>query len=365
MSKKSVQVLKTGSDFARSRQKTLIVTGSSRGGTSMVAAVIRGLGVHMGAGLNNNHEDIDFYRTLNDPILDAIRFHNIIMKRNQQFEVWGAKSPLFVDNQVLMELLPAFRNLVLIVVFRNPLANALSYQARDGASLGESVLSIYEKLNQFLKTALRLEINLVGVNYEAAAQEPLAFVRELSDCIGLTVSPDQIETAIQGISGDGGGYVNLPGERWSATRLTLGNDGTVAGQRIELHIDFQSVIHSQRSFVFLGDIFDGRLNLISYTPAHAALLGTQLRLEFHPVVDKLGYGNAAQYNIYLDLDGTLSLGVSFLVETSDTIVSYAINSERPIRCFALGLSSAADVGRQMPAVHITASIPSAVVAADV
>ena len=330
----------------------------------MVAAVVRGLGVHMGAGLNNNHEDIDFYGILNNPAPDIAKFRNLVDERDQQYNVWGIKSPLFVDNQTLVELLPAFRNLVLIVVFRNSLANASSYQTRDGVSLSEAILSIYEKLSHFLKMTLSLEINLVGINYEAAVQDPRTFVRELTECVGLTVSPGQIETAIQGISGDGGGYINLPGEGWSAARLTSRSKNAVPSLSTELHIDFQSVIQSQRSFMFLGDIFEDRANLVIYLPAHAASFGVQVQLKFKFTPRKTKHDEPAQYNIYLDLDGTFSLGISFLIEASNTALSYAISSERPIRRFALGLSSSADAGRQMPAVCITASVPGAAAVVD-
>ena len=324
----------------------------------MVAAALRGLGLPMGVGLNNNHEDIDFFKLFNDPSRDRADLRALVDERDRRFDVWGMKSPLFVDNPALIDLLPLFRSLVLVVVFRNPFATALSYQERDGAAFSESVLSVYEKFGHFLQTALQFPIDAVGIDYEAATRVPQAFARGLAECLGLDADPADLDRAVRSIGGDGGGYLNLPGEGWSVTPLPAGPDGIGTGGEVELLTDYRSVVHSQRSFVFMGDIFKGHDHLVVYAPAHGASFGKEVRLLVQSTPEAIRHEGSTRYNVYLDLDGTFSLGLSFLAEmVSASPLCFAIASERPIRRLALGLASGADVGRQLPAARTVVSVP--------
>ena len=68
-------------------RRTLVVLGVERGGTSMVAGVLRALGVPMGDRAGLNHEDPAFLKDDPDKLRRAIR------TRNKQHDMWGFKVP--------------------------------------------------------------------------------------------------------------------------------------------------------------------------------------------------------------------------------------------------------------------------------
>ena len=77
-----------------SDQKTFIVYGVPRGGTTMVARVVEQLGVPMGKNLPLNYEDQDFnFDKMSDQLkADTALMHQAlrraIRKRNQEYQVW-------------------------------------------------------------------------------------------------------------------------------------------------------------------------------------------------------------------------------------------------------------------------------------
>ena len=80
-------------------QKTFIVFGVPRGGTTMVARVVEKLGVVMGTKLPLNYEDDEFnYDKMSDEIKQdpeqmARGLMRAINRRNNRFDIWGWKYP--------------------------------------------------------------------------------------------------------------------------------------------------------------------------------------------------------------------------------------------------------------------------------
>ena len=94
--------------YTESHQRTVIVLGVPRGGTSMVAKILSVLGVFMGDKLGATYEDPDFFRVMqrfgNMPpwrrkwhflqrrkVLSDIQ--SLVAQRNVDHEVWGWKFP--------------------------------------------------------------------------------------------------------------------------------------------------------------------------------------------------------------------------------------------------------------------------------
>lgn len=114
-------------------QRTYVVLGAPRGGTSMLAGAIRLSDIPMGVRLDQaNNEDLDFnthggdIRIFNDG--DARQKYlaharATIAKRNDAHDVWGWKDPL--ANYYLDEVLPVLRNPFLLIVTRDLTAVAL------------------------------------------------------------------------------------------------------------------------------------------------------------------------------------------------------------------------------------------------
>jgi hypothetical protein len=105
-------------------QRTYVIFGTRRGGTSMIAGLARALGLDLGnVGARKNNEDPRFQYGTRDSMLEAIE------ARNAELDVWGWKFPAAAG--YLPELTAAIRNPYFIVVYRDAVAAALSQASKD------------------------------------------------------------------------------------------------------------------------------------------------------------------------------------------------------------------------------------------
>lgn len=124
------------------REKTVVVLGAFRGGTSMVSQLVRELGVFMGEKFAAsdreypNAEDQEFQELLHRPGLltqepiaatdfsakEIKALRALIEKRNRQHALWGWKYPGTVLWCLYAGLAQHLRNPHFITVFRDPLA---------------------------------------------------------------------------------------------------------------------------------------------------------------------------------------------------------------------------------------------------
>jgi hypothetical protein len=123
-------------------ERTVIVLGMPRGGTSMVAGSLRLLGVPMGDRLEpSNQEDLDIldlvaslqplYGEDGKPITENFdRLRALIAGRNEERPFWGWKDPN--AHVYISELMPVLRNPHFVVVFRDHFAAAQTIEARTG-----------------------------------------------------------------------------------------------------------------------------------------------------------------------------------------------------------------------------------------
>ena len=171
--------------FAASGQRTYVVFGVPRGGTTMVAGVMRALGVFMGDDVDPaNQEDplFNFHRNAGD--LDVVR--GAIANRNARFETWGWKFPGAVHQ--LPNYFDEIRAPHLICVYRDSVANARRGIGRAGLTDFERIdvhIRLMRKNYTFLA---RSGAPSLSVSYEKALTKPLAFVAELAGHLG--VEPD-------------------------------------------------------------------------------------------------------------------------------------------------------------------------------
>ncbi len=101
--------------------------GVPRGGTSMIAGLLRLIGIPMGERIDvASNEDLDFPEArASGPALSEL-----IRRRNEQFEVWGWKDPL--SYTYFEQVLTYLRNPHIIAIFRDPVAVALREQIDMG-----------------------------------------------------------------------------------------------------------------------------------------------------------------------------------------------------------------------------------------
>lgn len=186
--------------------RTVVIAGIPRGGTTMVAAATEALGVYLGP-----EEDLKNFtfedQTMNSPYLDVQ--HNHIKEMDKEYSVWGWKDPGAIHP--LNEIGHALRNPRVILVFRDMLASVQGEIRFDEANeisrnfhdLIDNTMARYDRNWLFAK---RTRLPLLLVSYERAINNREEFVDELINFIGIEPQQEQRVAAINRISQEGGYY---------------------------------------------------------------------------------------------------------------------------------------------------------------
>ena len=197
-------------------QKTFIIFGVPRGGTTMIARVAEQLGVGMGSKLPSNYEDDEFnYDKMSDalkedPKLMARALLRAINRRNGRHDVWGWKYPR--AHLYLPLIIKQVRNPHLICVLRDPVASSLRplsrkrVQKEGKAQLPTRVIKQHltwqlkniEQIHKFNKPTFLC-------SYEKSILDPAGFVADLSAFIDLRKDQQSLNEAVQQIRP--GGYI--------------------------------------------------------------------------------------------------------------------------------------------------------------
>lgn len=175
-------------------EQTIVVTGTPRGGTTMIAEALAILGLPMGVTIPPpqdyfNYEDPEFQGALHaeEPeMVDTGRLRELVDRRNRAYSVWGFKLPMAINSLGLLER--ELRNPRFIFVFRDLVAissretiaagidgldglrRALKWQGRMvdflGGSSSPCLLLSYEKGLQFPKLLLESLLGWCGLPTE-------------------------------------------------------------------------------------------------------------------------------------------------------------------------------------------------------
>lgn len=159
-------------------QRTYVMFGTRRGGTSLVAGVVRALGVDLGpVGRRTNNEDADFQNRPTGHMRAAIA------RRNSELDVWGWKFP--GAGTYLPELLASLRNPFFIVMFRDPVAAALSQARLDREVIRRPPPVSLQESNANMNTNTSLVLAsghpCLLISNEKAREEPSALIDEIAD----------------------------------------------------------------------------------------------------------------------------------------------------------------------------------------
>lgn len=144
-------------------QRTYVIFGAPRGGTTMVAGVCRLLGLNIGDNLPDNLEDQSFV-----PPIDSSLIGTAIASRNKTSNVWGWKYPRAAS--YLEQLTPALRNPYYICIFRDYLATS-----RRSILRGDDPLERLNKTNQIYKR------NISFISKSARPTLLLSYEKSISD----------------------------------------------------------------------------------------------------------------------------------------------------------------------------------------
>jgi LPS sulfotransferase NodH len=164
-------------------EKTLLITGLARSGTSMLAALLQAAGVWLGNYVYEPiHEDAEITQMLR--ARDFYRLDALIERQNAKTPVWGFKMP-DLHQYLQHDELGRFRNPHLLVIFRDPVAvavrNALSEQV-DGTEAIIEAASAMHSLAQFVRAS---GLPFLFLSYEKAIVFPRAFIDNVLNYCGI------------------------------------------------------------------------------------------------------------------------------------------------------------------------------------
>lgn len=202
------------------RPKSVVVLGAARGGTSMVAGVLRILGVDLGTEINSaNNEDQNFLGHKGDRrIFNGANFveeraayirqvKKYIHKRTESGTLWGWKDPLVshyirevADSLVQPVYIAVTRDIAAIAIRELAEAEQPKHQPDPGAH-ALNAANDYIRITQFLVSNRN---GSVMISYERALRQPDLVVAAIRDLVHLDVSANAVEKAVQFIRPDRG-----------------------------------------------------------------------------------------------------------------------------------------------------------------
>lgn len=183
-------------------ENTIVILGSPRGGTSMIAGICRQLGVMMGEEIHaDNNEDAEFTshkgdRALlkqdpSDPGRAALIEHlrGLVDSRNEEYPAWGWKDPL--STYYVPDLLDKLRNPRFICIARDFTAvttREIVQNSMDPATNVNRLLThlsqSLEQFNAMVALARQTKRPFLFISYERAVRYPKETLSEIARFIG-------------------------------------------------------------------------------------------------------------------------------------------------------------------------------------
>jgi len=165
------------------RERTLIVLGVGRSGTSMVAGSLHHVGVFMGDSIGKvNFEDQPLSAALEKRDFGLAR--EIIAVRNSRFDVWGWKRPSALQFLAFVE--QEFRNPHFICVFRDIVAIAEQRRVSMGFELLKTMHNTVRAYSKLVKFVQDTDRPTLMISYEKALSNKDAVVSALAAFAGLS-----------------------------------------------------------------------------------------------------------------------------------------------------------------------------------
>lgn len=190
--------------------KTLVVLGVSRGGTSLIAGLLRLSGVFMGHKVaHDSHEDAEFHTH------DVAKLGQLIATRNQEQDTWGWKYPHSVE--YLDEVIGQLRNPHFLVVFRDLVGVAQGFHRKHDIPMREAIVEAQHRYAKVVGFVSRCDYPLLSISYEKAVAQKEELVADLSAFCGLALTEKQKTTCYDFISP--GNYVSLSAKKLRSARL--------------------------------------------------------------------------------------------------------------------------------------------------
>jgi len=206
------------------KEKTLLVTGLARSGTSMLAAMLEAAGVWLG---DHVYEPINEDAEITQMVQarDFTRLDALIARQDAHRPVWGFKLPdlhLYMQHDELQR----FRNPHLIAIFRDPVAvgarNAISEQHDAMEAMIEATAAMHA-LAQFVRAA---RVPFLLLSYEKALILPRAFIGNVLAFCGIELDEAKHTNLLRHVQPNRSQYVS------TSKRFFEGNLEGIYGNRL-------------------------------------------------------------------------------------------------------------------------------------
>ena len=166
--------------------KTFIVTGLYRSGTSLVASVLRQVGIFMGAKINDIvHEDEEIAKVVEGR--DRDRLKRLIGERNAAYGTWGFKLPMLCESLGHQDM-ALFNDPHVIVPFRDPVAMSVRAALSEYREPMQTLRKVADDLAAMMAFVDRLGCPKLLLSYEKSLVFPGDFVDAITQFCGLPQS---------------------------------------------------------------------------------------------------------------------------------------------------------------------------------
>ena len=163
-------------------QRTYIIFGMVRSGTSMIAGLLWRIGIDMGNHDSGQYEDWNLnLNSLKKKGEGISKLKKNICLNNKEKEIWGWKDPLFAN--YAYELIEAIRNPYFILVLRDPFAITERLNVKDDDLIGkmQRAIKVQKKSLDLIESLQRPSMI---VSYERSTRNRLKLIEELSKFAG-------------------------------------------------------------------------------------------------------------------------------------------------------------------------------------
>jgi hypothetical protein len=205
-------ILRPGAPPPAGAEKTFIVTGRGRGGTSLAASILFHAGIYMGHHLAEAvYEDLEFIEAFHSRNRDLLV--RLIASRNAAHPQWGFKTP-HLHARLSYQDMGLFRNPHLIVIFRDPVAvaerSALAEYLDPFRAMQES-LDALKNLVRFVNNTTAPALLL---SYEKALLKPDDFIDAMARFCGIPLDQGQRRILLNAVQPNAEAYIKVARRRF-------------------------------------------------------------------------------------------------------------------------------------------------------
>ena len=172
-----------GADVSGRGGRTFIVTGRHRSGTSLVASILRQVGIFLGAEINDIvHEDEAMAKILMARDTDGLI--RLIGERNANYGTWGFKFPMLCQSLGPDEL-ALFNDPHVIVTFRDPVSVAVRTSISEYQEPMRALRTAVDEQAALVTFVERLRCPALLLSYEKSLVFPADFIDAILGFCGL------------------------------------------------------------------------------------------------------------------------------------------------------------------------------------